>query len=68
MTGLRDTYTPSTDSPSEQVRDARAHAWAYVFECFHHREGQEGGHATAPEDAKVRSKHDSRADKAIIPE
>jgi hypothetical protein len=34
----------------QQVRDARARAWAYAFQCFHRREGQEGGPTTAPKD------------------
>lgn len=52
----------------EQARDIRARAWSFAFDCFNRRKGQGGSQATAPEDAKVRSKHDSRADKAIIPE
>ncbi len=33
----------------EQARNARARAWAYVFDCFHRRNGKEGGPAiTAP--------------------
>jgi hypothetical protein len=43
----------------EQACNARARAWAYVFDCFHRREGREGGPAkTAPEDAMKGSKHD----------
>ena len=42
---------------AEQVRDARARAWAYCFDCFNRRNGQEGGPVTAPDDAKKESKH-----------
>jgi hypothetical protein len=43
---------PDAGLTSEQLRDVRAHAWSYVFECFYRRNEQEGGPATAPEDAR----------------
>jgi hypothetical protein len=52
------------DARAEYPRDARARAWAFVFDC-HRRRKDEGGTATAPEDAKGRSKHDSRAGNSI---
>ena len=35
-----------------QVRAAKAKAWLYVFDFFYRCEGQKGGPATAPEDAR----------------
>jgi hypothetical protein len=46
------TLKPDAGQTSEQARDFRARAWSYVFECFNRRNGQEGGPATAPEDAR----------------
>ena len=37
----RITSTPRSDTTPEQTRDARARAWAYVFECFYRRAGKE---------------------------
>jgi hypothetical protein len=38
----------------EQARDARARAWAYVFDCFNRRREQEGGAAiSATDDAAM---------------
>jgi hypothetical protein len=44
------TLKPTPDLALEQARNARARAWAYVFDCFHRRNGKEGGPAiTAPD-------------------
>jgi hypothetical protein len=43
---------PLPSTTAEQACDVRAGAWAFVFECFNRRNGQEGGPATAPDDAK----------------
>jgi hypothetical protein len=58
------TLKPDAGQTSEQVRDVRARAWSYVFECFNRRNGQEGGPATAPDDG-TKVKEDSA--NAIIP-
>lgn len=45
--------TPAPGITPEKARDARARAWAYVFDCFNRRNGKEGGPAkTAPDAAK----------------
>src|SRR5919112_4441068 len=41
-------FRPSGITP-DLARYARACAWAYVFECFNHHNGKQGGPATAPE-------------------
>ena len=54
----RSSYTVIRSEPGatpEQARDARARAWAFVFQCW--QEKQEGGAATAPDDRKG-LKHD----------
>jgi hypothetical protein len=38
----------------DQARDARAKALFYAFECFHRRNAQKGGTATAPNDAMMK--------------
>jgi hypothetical protein len=50
---VHSTYSGTTP---EQACNARARAWAFVFECFHRRENQEGGPATAPKDDAKESK------------
>jgi hypothetical protein len=58
---------PLSGISQEQARDARARAWAFVFQCW--QEKQEGGRdLTTLTDTRGDSKHVSRADKAIIPE
>jgi hypothetical protein len=52
MTSLRLVLRPKPGISSEQSRDARAHAWAFVFECLNRREEKEGSPAAAPSDAK----------------
>jgi hypothetical protein len=55
------------DTVIEQARDARARAWAYVFECFNRRVNQEGSPTLATlEDTRGDSKYDSRT-KPTIP-
>jgi hypothetical protein len=49
--------TPLSGTSPEQACDARARAWAYVFECFRSHIGKEGSPETAPDDAKKESKH-----------
>ena len=51
---------PSESASSEQARDARARAWAYVFECHSRRETEKGGPTTSRPDAAKESKNDSR--------
>jgi hypothetical protein len=55
------TLKPTSGITPEQAHDARARAWAYVFDCFNRSNGKEGGAPAAPDDAKVRSSNDSRA-------
>jgi hypothetical protein len=46
---------PTSSSP-ENGQVARARAWAYVFECYSRRKGQQGGPATSRlDDAERRS-------------
>ncbi len=45
---LADSLTP------EQARDARARAWAYVFECYSRSKEEQGGPATSRLDAAER--------------
>jgi hypothetical protein len=35
----RITLRPHSDTITKQARDARARAWAYVFECWHAKKG-----------------------------
>ena len=56
MNSARVQHGPLTDITPEQARDARGRVWAFVFECFHRRENQEGGPATAPKDDAKESK------------
>ncbi len=37
---------------TEQVREVRARAWAFVFVCFHRLKKKKGGPATAPDARK----------------
>ncbi len=52
---------PNPNVTTEQAHDIRARAWAYVSECLTCRVNEEGGPATAPDDAKeiksVRATH-----------
>jgi hypothetical protein len=54
------TVKPLSGISSDQTRDARARAWAYVFECFNRREIQKGGPTTSRPDAAKEIKNDSR--------
>ncbi len=66
MTELpRTVHQSSRTLSSEQTRDARACAWAYVFDCYKRRNEKEGGPATALNSAKGGSS-DSSA-KRIVP-
>jgi len=49
---------PQTDLALEQDRDARARAWAFVFDCYRKKEATPDNR---PDDAKERSKNDSSA-------
>ena len=62
MTSARIVHTSPSITP-EQARDARARAWAFVFQCW---QAKKGAHPGAPDDAKEGSRDDSRA-KSIIP-
>lgn len=42
------TLTPATSIPPEQARDARARAWAFVFDCHKKKATRPGG----PDDAR----------------
>jgi hypothetical protein len=44
----RITGVPDTEITPDQAQDARARAWAYVFQCHDRREEIEGGPAAAP--------------------
>jgi hypothetical protein len=54
MSSPRVVLRPTSTKP-EDAQNARARAWAYVFDCFNHRNGKEGGSTTAPDDAERRS-------------
>ena len=55
MSSARIFYTSHQDTTPEQVRDARARAWAYVFSCLHAKQkdmppqtaGEPSNHTTA---------------------
>jgi hypothetical protein len=51
----RITHTLHPHITPEQARAARARAWAYVFECFNRRNGNEAAPASRPDDAERRS-------------
>ena len=53
---------PQPHRTSDQARDTRARAWAFVFECYHKKEGSRPG---APDAGK---EINERSGKAIIPE
>lgn len=65
MTGSSHTiYRERLGAAAEQAQDSMAKAWLFVFGCFHRREGQEGGPATAPDDPE-RSSDEIRASTSI---
>jgi hypothetical protein len=58
---------PNHGLTTEQARDARARAWAYVFSCFNRRAKQEGSPTLATlDDTRGESKNGSRT-KPILP-
>jgi hypothetical protein len=57
MDSARVVHRPHSGISQEEARDARARAWAYVFDCHRKHVGKEGGPATAPDDRKG-PKHD----------
>jgi hypothetical protein len=58
---------PSPGTTPEQVRNARARAWAFVFACFEkHQQENKGGPVTAPDDAE--ESENDRTTTAIIQE
>jgi hypothetical protein len=57
------TLKPAAGLASEQARDARARAWAFVFECW---KAKKAAHPGGPDDA-MKGSSDDRA-KTIIPE
>jgi hypothetical protein len=67
MSESRTPYSPTANNALHQARDARARAWAFVFDC-HAKENAAGVDSTNGDDAKKGSlKHEFRA-KASIPE
>jgi len=50
--------SPASRSNEDALRDTRARAWAFVFECYGKKEAAP---ESRPNDAKGRSVHDSRA-------
>lgn len=59
-------YRPAPGTSQEQARDTRARAWAYVFQCFHRREGQEDSPSPAAlDDTRGESQFGSRTDNSI---
>ncbi len=57
-------YRPRPGASSEQARDARARAWAFVFQCW--QEKQKGRPTTSGPDSAKGGSSDSSA-KASIP-
>jgi hypothetical protein len=57
---LRITVRTHSDSTSEHARDARAQAWAFVFECFHKKEATRPGSPDAAKEVKNDSRHGHR--------
>jgi hypothetical protein len=54
MSGAGVTFTSSPDTRPEEVRDARARAWAYIFDCHAKKKAARSG---GPDDAEE-SKND----------
>ena len=51
MSSRRITFRPIPDRSSEETREMRARAWAFIFDCW--RAKQEGRFATDPDNVKV---------------
>jgi hypothetical protein len=55
---------PDAGLTSEQLRDVRARAWSYVFECFNRHTKKKAASGSGPDDAKEsdvsRHKHHNR--------
>jgi hypothetical protein len=54
QTAIQPAIVPSAGSNCEEAREARARAWAFVFECWHAK--QEGGSATAPDECRLHAR------------
>jgi len=52
MVSLPENGTIRASVRPDRGREARASAWAFVFECFHRRNGKEAAHPAAPKDAE----------------
>lgn len=61
----RITYCPRGDATPETEAAALANIYRYIIDCHAKKQA---AHPGGPDDAKGGSKHDFRADKAIIPE
>jgi hypothetical protein len=57
---------PTSGISAEQARNARARAWAYVFDCWRKKDAA-GMTSTHGDDTKGRSVDDFRADEASVP-
>ena len=55
------TMTPQAGISPEQSRDARARAWAYVWQCWQEKQDAAGAGHSDGGDAKERSMDDSSA-------
>ena len=64
MSSLGNTCAPRSDTTPEQARDARAHAWTFVFRCWHEKE--KPAPSSRPEDAAKEIKNGCDAE-PIIP-
>ncbi len=58
-------YRPLPGATQQQARDARARAWAYIFECFHRHEGEGNGSTIAAPDDAERSISEIGADSRV---
>ena len=52
------TLKPDAGLTSEQLRDVRARAWSYVFECFNRHTKKKAAPASGPDDG-TKVKEDS---------
>jgi hypothetical protein len=54
---------PRSETPLEWGRDARARAWAFVFQCWQEKQNAAGVSSTNGDDAEERSRNDYSASK-----